>query len=331
MDEVKYLGCMINDKGDPRKEVRKRIAECMCIMKKLDCFWKHTNNPIKWKLITYNAIIKTKLMYGLESAQLNDSIKKYLDTFHLKCLRQILNLEHTYLDRANTNDHIYETAEMEMNKHNKGKHKELIKLSEYYEAQRLKTVAQIIHHKEEEDTRVSITFNKDTLQITEYSTKRIGRPKFAWWIYALEDLWREHQKTNETYRYTVMNLDNSAHLEIIKQTAKENYETQQTKKKNQTVNNTQHPTTTSPNGITPNNTDARMNTNLQSTQFTYSHTILNNPETNHNTHQQTIKYDFLELNGTTNSKTDTFKRTLRQQLKREHSNKYTVKKEARHV
>ena len=75
MNEVKYLGCMINDKGDPRKEVRKRISECMCIMKKLDNFWKHTNNPNKWKLITYNAIIKTKLMYGLESAQLNDSIK----------------------------------------------------------------------------------------------------------------------------------------------------------------------------------------------------------------------------------------------------------------
>ena len=84
MDEVKYLGCMINDKGDPRKEVRKRISECMCIMKKLDCFWKRTNNPIQWKLITYNAIIKTKLMYGLESAQLNDSIKKIPRHFPLK-------------------------------------------------------------------------------------------------------------------------------------------------------------------------------------------------------------------------------------------------------
>ena len=90
MNEVKYLGCMINDKGDPRKEVRKRVSECMATMKKLDCFWKHTNNTIKWKLITFNAIIKTKLMYGLESAQLNDSIKRYLDTFQLKGLRKIL-------------------------------------------------------------------------------------------------------------------------------------------------------------------------------------------------------------------------------------------------
>ena len=107
---------------------------------------------------------------------------------------------------------------------NKRKHKTLIKLSEYYDAQRMKTISQIIHKKDEEDTRVSITFNKDTLQITEYNTKRIGRPKFAWWIYALDDLWQKYKITNETHRYTPMDLDNPAHLEIIKQVAKENCE-----------------------------------------------------------------------------------------------------------
>ena len=74
MNEVKYLGCMINDKGDPRKEVRKRVSECIATMTKLDCFWKHTNNIVKWKWIAFNAIIKTKLMYGLESAQPNDKV-----------------------------------------------------------------------------------------------------------------------------------------------------------------------------------------------------------------------------------------------------------------
>ena len=27
----KYLGCMINDKGDPKREVSKRISDCMAI------------------------------------------------------------------------------------------------------------------------------------------------------------------------------------------------------------------------------------------------------------------------------------------------------------
>ena len=282
----------------------------MCIMKKLDCFWKHTNNPIKWKLITYNAIIKTKLMYGLESAQLNDSIKKYLDTFHLKCLRKILNLEHTYLDRENTNKHVYETAEREMNKHNLGKHKELIKLSEYYEAQRIQTISQIIHHKDEEDTRVSITFNRDTLHITEYSTKRIGRPKFAWWIFALDNLWLEYRKTSEAHRYTPLNLDKLEHLEIVKQTAKENYEAQQKKKKKHTLSDPHAPTTVTPTESTPRNTDNNANANAPNTNFVYSHTISNDAKRLQSTEQQPIIYEFPEFDEPVNNKTDTFKRTL---------------------
>ena len=83
----------------------------MCTMKKLDCVWNHTNNPTKWRLITNNATVKTKLMYGLESAQQNDSVEVYPNTLYLECLRQILNLEHTYLDRVNTNSKIYKEAE----------------------------------------------------------------------------------------------------------------------------------------------------------------------------------------------------------------------------
>ena len=73
---VKYLGCMINDKGDPRKEVSKRISECMVILQKLDPCWKHIENPTRWKLLIFDAIVRSKLMYGLESVQINDSLKK---------------------------------------------------------------------------------------------------------------------------------------------------------------------------------------------------------------------------------------------------------------
>ena len=136
---------------------------------------------------------KTKLMHGLESAQLNESINKYLDIFHLECLRRILNLEHSYLDRNNTIEKIYAETGKEMNAGNKGKHKPLIKLSEYYDTQRMKTLAQTIHLADTDDIRANITYNKETLQINEYDSKRIGRPKFAWWIHALDDMWRRHQ------------------------------------------------------------------------------------------------------------------------------------------
>ena len=40
----------------------------------MDDLWKHTGNPTRWKLIVYDAVVKSKLMYGLESVQLNDSL-----------------------------------------------------------------------------------------------------------------------------------------------------------------------------------------------------------------------------------------------------------------
>ena len=69
MDEVNYLGCQLNNKADGIKEV-KRIADCLVVLKKLDIFWRHGNASLKRKIQVQEAVINTKLMYGLESLQL---------------------------------------------------------------------------------------------------------------------------------------------------------------------------------------------------------------------------------------------------------------------
>ena len=38
-NEAKYLGCMINDKGDPVREIKKRLTECYIVWKKLGDFF----------------------------------------------------------------------------------------------------------------------------------------------------------------------------------------------------------------------------------------------------------------------------------------------------
>ena len=55
-------------------------------------------------------------MYGLESAQFNNTTKGKLDTFYLKGIRQICKLETTYgqtvmgKERTNTNEVVLNTA-----------------------------------------------------------------------------------------------------------------------------------------------------------------------------------------------------------------------------
>jgi hypothetical protein len=75
---------MLNDRGDPKREVNKRIGECYITWKKLETYWKHSDCSVKQKLIVYDAVIRTKLIYGLESVQVNDEMEKKIDAFQLK-------------------------------------------------------------------------------------------------------------------------------------------------------------------------------------------------------------------------------------------------------
>ena len=79
--EVTYLGCEINLNGDNKKELSKRIGNTMQTLKRLDLYWRHSNCPTRTKLIAADAVIRAKLMYGIESAQLT-----------------------TFVDRSNTNN-----------------------------------------------------------------------------------------------------------------------------------------------------------------------------------------------------------------------------------
>ena len=196
--------------------------------------------------MVFNSIIRTKLIYGLESAQLNDSLKKYIDTFHLKGLRKILGLKHTYIDRLNTNEKIYREAEIAMNINNTGAHKQLVKLSDYYEQQRLKTIASLIHFKERPDARVSITFDKATLNINEYPKKRRGRPKNAWWNYALQFLWSHCQKNDTNLANVDLCLNKPAHIQAIEAFSKKITEEHQRSKRPPSPPPTPHPPPLSP-------------------------------------------------------------------------------------
>ena len=78
--------------------------------KRLAEFWKHSDCNVRLKLGVYDAVIRSKLIYGLESVQINDSLKRKLDAFQLKGIRQILQLKTTYVDRANSNEVVFRKA-----------------------------------------------------------------------------------------------------------------------------------------------------------------------------------------------------------------------------
>ena len=86
----------------------------MTVLKRLDVYWKEANPSIKQKKIVYDAVIRSKLLYGLESASLNETIKRSLDTFQMKGVRKILKRKTTYVDREQTDRKLIEDIQDEI-------------------------------------------------------------------------------------------------------------------------------------------------------------------------------------------------------------------------
>ena len=95
----------------------------MATMKKLDLFWRHSNCDIAVKVYTADAILRAKLLYGVESAQLIPSVAKRMETLQLKVLRKILRLNTTFIDRENNNYIIFQRTNEAMETENTNRKK----------------------------------------------------------------------------------------------------------------------------------------------------------------------------------------------------------------
>ena len=63
------------------------------------------------KITVVNAVIRSKLLYGLESTQLNQNLLNKLNVIQLKGLRQILHITTTYIDRTHSNEYVINKAQ----------------------------------------------------------------------------------------------------------------------------------------------------------------------------------------------------------------------------
>ena len=59
-------------------------------------FWKKAPVPTTWKMRVHDAVISSKLLYGLESASLTNAEYERLESFQIQVLRGILGIKHSY-------------------------------------------------------------------------------------------------------------------------------------------------------------------------------------------------------------------------------------------
>ena len=78
----------------------------MGTLNNLHLFFYNSDNAIARKLQAFNAIIRSKLMYGMETIAFNTSIQNKLETQQLKCLENIFKRQTAYINRTFSNDYV---------------------------------------------------------------------------------------------------------------------------------------------------------------------------------------------------------------------------------
>ena len=104
-------GAILTEKGDGEAEVAQRIRSTTAIWRNLDDLWRHSRCTKKFKLQAYDATIKSKIKYGLETIPLTQGQKNRLNAFQLKGIRKILQVPSTYIDRTYSNDKLIQMAD----------------------------------------------------------------------------------------------------------------------------------------------------------------------------------------------------------------------------
>ena len=156
------------------------------------------------KLKYYNAVIKTKLTYALETMQLTQAQLRSLDTFQLRGLRNILKLKTTYVDRENTNKRVIKAAEKILypdNGKNRRTPKKLGKVSTQVKRAQQTLLAHTLREEDHKLTR-KVTFHSGSAKAKIPSTKRVGRPRKHWTIQQSRRAWKRIRKHIAGFEHT---------------------------------------------------------------------------------------------------------------------------------
>ena len=189
----------------------------MAIMRKLDIFWRHSDCPTYIKVYTADAVLRSKLLYGLESAQLIPSVLKKLETFQLQVLRKILKIDTTYINRVNSNASIFNRINTTMEA--EGKSKRVISFVEAYNKIKRKRAIKIIN---QENTSIyNVSFENGKFRKWTHKNRRVGRPRMNWTEETINEIWNIVKRNNDRYRYTQFDEDNMEMINLIKEHTEE--------------------------------------------------------------------------------------------------------------
>ena len=127
----------------------------------------------------FDSVILSKIIYGLETVQLNQSLLKKLDAFQLRQLRKIIGWQPTFIDRSKTNASAIEEINRIIISANPNTQNCFKPISEKIQLRQAKLLGHILRASNDDPMR-QITFKPSTGDWNHPNKKRVGRPRANW-------------------------------------------------------------------------------------------------------------------------------------------------------
>ena len=180
--------------------------------------YTHCDVQTAFKITALDAVLRSKLLYGIDSAQLTPSHQRRIEVFQLKGLRKILKMTTTYVERNNSNAEVFRRANEKIQQETPdGKiPKQIVPFVTSYLNSRMKKLARISRMQNEHPVK-HITLAPNTEgNIIPWNppNRRVGRPRFKWVTETTKDMWNniraQPQHTHTSHRlFATKNLINN--------------------------------------------------------------------------------------------------------------------------
>jgi len=165
-DSMTYLGATVYADGSLKRELGRKLGCAWADFSKLNRLWKHTTLTKLRKIEIYQAVIVSRLLYGLSSAWLNVADVRRLNGFHCRCLRVIMRIQPAYFSRISNKRVLEESGQKPMDR-------QLLK-------QQMVLYGRIARSPQSDPLRL-LTFVPGGLEpATSRYIRRVGRPRNEW-------------------------------------------------------------------------------------------------------------------------------------------------------
>ena len=161
-----FLGALIHEQRFAVLELSKKIGMCSAYFKSLSQLWKHICIPKSRKVQIFNALISTKLLYGLSTMWLGIAEQRKLDGFQSSCLRKIAAVAPAYHSRV-SNARVMELCGA-------------TSLSQTLIRQQKNLLHKVLQQLDEAPMRRSAFLRGSQTPVTEGHTRRVGRLRHTW-------------------------------------------------------------------------------------------------------------------------------------------------------